>query len=45
MLDVLSALIRAILTFGVVALVIGGIAVMFIVVFTLANGLDRRIGE
>lgn len=45
MLDVLSALVRTVLTFGVIALVIGGIAVMFIVVFTLANGFDRRIGQ
>lgn len=43
--DVISALVRTVLTFGAIAVVIVAIAVMFIVVFTLAIGVDRRFRQ
>jgi hypothetical protein len=45
MVDLLIGLLQALLTLGVVALVIGVIAVMFIVIFMLANTLDKNVNQ
>lgn len=43
--DLVMSLVRAVLTFGVIAAIIILIAVFFIVVFMLGTGLDKRLNQ
>ena len=43
--DLIMSLVRAVLTFGVLALILIGIAVFFTVVFMLATSLDKRVNQ
>jgi len=43
--DLVMSLVRAVLTFGVIAAIIVLIAVFFIVVFMLGTSLDKRLNQ
>jgi hypothetical protein len=43
--DFLVAILRALLMFGFVALVIGLLAALFMIVFSLATGIDRKMQQ
>lgn len=43
--DLVMSLVQAILTFGAIAAIIILVAVLFIVVFMLGTGLDKRLNQ
>jgi hypothetical protein len=43
--DFLVAILRALIMFGFVALVIGLLAALFMIVFSLATGIDRKMQQ
>lgn len=43
--DILIGLLKAALTFGVIFAVIVALAALFMIVFSIATGIDRRIQE
>ena len=43
--EILIGLLKAALTFGVIIAVIVALAALFMIVFSIATGIDRRIQE